>query len=83
MKLKYIPKHQEQVKFSFKLAEDDAKLLEEYKQYFFNETGSEIANEDLVESIVKTFLLEDKKFLLWKKSNIKKGNYLDTSNEKT
>lgn len=50
MKLKYIPKHQEQVKFSFKLAEDDAKLLEEYKQYFFNETGSEIANEDLVES---------------------------------
>ncbi len=67
MKLKHVPDVQEQVKHSFKIEEGYASTLDSYVEYVSGKVGKPINKEDVISSIVKTFLDDDKQFLAWLK----------------
>lgn len=78
MKLKHVPDIQEQIKHSFKIEESYSLMLESYVEYVSDQVGKTINKEEVISSIVKTFLDEDKQFLNWVKQR-KKNKQMDSA----
>lgn len=80
MKLKHVPDKQEMIKHGFKIEKDYSDLIESYSDYVKEMTGTEILTEEIVPSMLKTFLDDDKKFHSWIKSRQKlEGKTVDNS----
>lgn len=67
MKLKHVPDIQEQVKHSFKVEESYSSMIDSYTSYVSENIGKKISKDDVISSMIKTFLDEDKKFQAWLK----------------
>jgi hypothetical protein len=78
VKLKHVPDIQEQIKHSFKIEESYSLMLESYVEYVSDQVGKTINKEEVISSIVKTFLDEDKQFLNWVKQR-KKNKQMDSA----
>lgn len=77
MKLKHVPDKQEMIKHAFKIEKDYSDLIEGYANYVKEMTGTEISSEEVVSSMLKTFLDDDKKFQAWLKAKEKSAQKND------
>ncbi|MBE0468257.1 MAG: DUF2274 domain-containing protein [Methyloprofundus sp.] len=67
MKLKHIPENEKLIKQSLKIKESASIEIDEYTSYVQENTGQKISREDVIVSMIRTFLEDDKKFQSWKK----------------
>lgn len=65
MRLKHIPENEKLIKHSLKIQESESEKIAQYSEYVLETTGKKISNEEVMVSMIKTFLDEDKKFQTW------------------
>lgn len=62
MKLKHLPNKESFENYSFRLRESQAKTLEQYHKFAYEQTGVEMSVPELLTAMVTSFMEDDREF---------------------